>query len=74
VALPALPLSGLFTEVVSNASGTMVVVTGLFAGASRTLAILRGAPPSEVERMTAAGFALGAVVAISLFIIDLVWG
>jgi hypothetical protein len=73
-ALPKLPIAGVFTEVVSSASGTMIVVTGLFAGVARTLAILKGVPPDEVERMTAVGFALGAAVMVPVFIIDLVWG
>jgi hypothetical protein len=52
----------------------MIASTGIFAGAMRALAILRGSPSERVEWMTAAGFAGGFAFGILLFALDLVLG
>ena len=52
----------------------MIASTGIFAGAMRALAILKGSSPEQVEWMTAAGFTGGLAFGVLLFALDLVFG
>jgi hypothetical protein len=52
----------------------MVASTGIFAGALRALAILKGSPAERIEWMTAAGFVGGLAFGALIFVIDLVFG
>lgn len=61
------------TELVNGAAGLVVVMSGLFAGATRSLAILRGHPAEAVDRVTAMGFLAGAGVAMLILIGELIW-
>jgi hypothetical protein len=70
----ALPVAGVYVEIVSGTIGTMVVSTGFVAGALRAFAILRGSPAEWVEWMTAAGFAVGVIFGGAIFILDAVFG
>lgn len=73
-AIGAIQIAGLFTDLVSGAAGVIVLVTGVFAGAMRALAILLGATPGQIEWMTAAGFAAGLGISLAVFALDLLWG
>jgi hypothetical protein len=66
--------AGIFLDIVSRTGGTMVVSTGLVAGAMRALAILRGFQTERIEWMTAAGFAGGIVLAGLILLIDFAFG
>jgi hypothetical protein len=71
--LPKTPIAAAPSEAVLGAIETMAIVTGVFAAGARALAILKGFPPDRVEWMTAAGFAVGVVAAISIFVFGAVW-
>jgi hypothetical protein len=73
-ALGAIQIAGLFVDFVSGAAGAMVLITGVVAGAMRALAILLGGAPSQVEWMTAAGFAVGIAFSLIVFALDFLWG
>lgn len=64
---------GALLDLVSGIGGTLVVSTGLVAGAMRAFAILRGFPAERIEWMTAAGFAGGVVVASLILMLDVVF-
>jgi len=51
-----------------------LVVTGIFAGALRSLAVLGEAAPERIEWMTAVGFATGVAFATLLLLLDAVLG
>ena len=51
-----------------------LVVTGIFAGALRSLAVLGEAPSERIEWMTATGFAIGVGFATLLLLLDVVLG
>jgi len=58
------------TEFASGSAGTIVVITGTFAGCARTIAILRKWPEWRIEWMTAVGFVVGAFAMILLVCAD----
>jgi hypothetical protein len=66
--------AGIFLDLVSRAGGAVVVSTGLVAGVMRTLAILRGFAAEPIEWMTAAGFAVGVVLASLILLLDFAFG
>jgi hypothetical protein len=57
------------TELANGVAG-LVVMSGLFAGVSRSLAILRGLSTAAVDRMTAIGFLVGTVFAMVILGFD----
>jgi hypothetical protein len=61
------------TELVNGAAGLVVVLSGLFAGGTRSLAILLGFPSDGVERATALGFLAGTVLAMAVLVANLFW-
>jgi hypothetical protein len=73
-ALFRLPIAGTFTELVSGAAGTVVVLTGLCAGGARACAILLSLPQERVEWMTALGFVVGVAIALLIILVDVAWG
>lgn len=66
--------AGILFDLVSKMGGTVVVSTGLVAGAMRALAILRGFEVERIEWMTAAGFVGGIVLAGLILLIDFAFG
>jgi len=62
-----------FTELLNGAAGLVVVLSGLFAGLARSLAVLSGLSTEYVERVTAIGFLLGAVLAVAGMTIGEIW-
>jgi hypothetical protein len=58
----------LVLEFVSRFGGTLLVVTGVFAGAFRSWAVLTELPPVRIEWMTALGFTVGGILTI-LFVV-----
>ena len=70
--LDFIPLAGVLVEAISGIAGTLVVVTGLSAGAFRAWAVLRKSLPDEVEWATAAGFAVGAAFGALIVALDAV--
>lgn len=62
------------TELVNGAAGLVVVMSGLLAGVTRSLAILAGLPAEDVDRVTAMGFLAGAGVAMVMLSGELIWG
>jgi hypothetical protein len=58
------------TEFASGSAGTIMVITGTFAGCARTIAILRKWPDKRIEWMTAVGFVVGAFVMLLLVCVD----
>jgi hypothetical protein len=63
--------TGTLTDFISGAAGVVVVLSGVFAGIARAYAVLIGAEPKEIERATAAGFVVGTVLAVALFMGEL---
>ncbi len=61
-------------EVVSGVAGTLIVSTGLFAGASRAAAILTRRPDHQIEWLTAAGFVAGLALGAIILGLDLFFG
>jgi hypothetical protein len=61
-----------FTDLVNGAAGLVVVLSGLVAAATRSVAILYGWPEKAVERATAIGFLAGAGIAVLVLGISLV--
>jgi hypothetical protein len=59
------------TEFASSSAGTIVVITGLFAGCARAWAVLRRLPADRIERATAVGFAIGGAGMLLLVFIDI---
>jgi hypothetical protein len=70
----ATQIAGLFLDLVSRVSGTIMLVTGMAVGGMRALAILLGATPGQVEWMTAVGFAAGIGISLAVFTLDFFWG
>lgn len=66
--------TGPLTSFVAGAAGVVVVLSGVFAGIARAYAVLCGAPSDDVERSTAIGFLVGAVLAVVLLFADVAWG
>jgi hypothetical protein len=62
------------SEFASGAGGLIVVMSGLSAGGTRSLAILLRLPAGDVDRVTAVGFLAGAAVAMVILIGELIWG
>lgn len=58
------------TEAVSGSAGTVILITGAFAGCFRAGAVLRRATPEEVEWVTAIGFMSGAFFTMLLVCVD----
>jgi hypothetical protein len=54
------------TELLNGAAGLVVVLSGLFAGFGRSVAVVTGASRQHVELATAVGFLVGAFLAVSL--------
>jgi len=52
------------TDLVNGAAGLVVVLSGLVAAATRSVAILYGRSEKAVERATAVGFLAGAGIAV----------
>jgi hypothetical protein len=73
-AIGAIEIAGLFIEFVSGAAGAIILITGVVTGGTRALAILLGETPSQVEWMTAVGFAVGIAISLVVFALDLLWG
>ena len=61
------------TELVNGAAGLVVVLSGLLAGGTRSLAILLGSSSKRVERATALGFLAGAALAMAVLVGNLFW-
>lgn len=61
------------TELLDGAAGLVVVLSGLFAGLARSVAVLGGLSTKYVERATAVGFLLGAVLAIAGMVLGETW-
>jgi len=70
LAVPDISTLAALTELVSTSAGTVVVITGAFAGSARASAVLRRLPPDRVEWMTAVGFVGGVAATILLVIVD----
>lgn len=66
----ALPLAGIFTEVLSDAAALVAVTTGLLGGAARYGAVLAGRTDRDVERVTAFGFFFGFVFGVFILFVD----
>jgi dienelactone hydrolase len=64
--------SASITEVLNGAVGLVVVMSGLLAGVTRSLAILAGLSAKDVDRVTAMGFLAGAGVAMMMLSGDLI--
>jgi hypothetical protein len=69
---PSTPGAGIVIDLVSDVAGTMILLTGLVAAASRTFAVLAGSPPEKVELFTALGFLGGVAVSAILLALDVV--
>jgi type IV secretory pathway TrbD component len=65
--------SASITEALNGAVGLVVVMSGLLAGVTRSLAILAGLSAKEVDRVTAMGFLAGAGVAMMMLSGELIW-
>jgi hypothetical protein len=63
----------LLLDLASNIGGSLLVVTGVFAGAARSWAVLTELPAVRVEWMTAMGFAVGAMITILFVVVDQIW-
>jgi hypothetical protein len=74
VSLESPSIAGVVVEIISGAAGTLLVSTGLLAGAMRALAVLRRSPAEQVELLTAAGFAVGLAFGALILVLDLVLG
>jgi hypothetical protein len=70
----AIPLAGVYLEVVSSAVGPLVVSTGFCAATLRAAAMLRKLSAQRVEWMTAVGFTIGLLFGASILALDLVLG
>jgi hypothetical protein len=70
VAVPDVVAFATLTELASSSAGTIVVITGAFAAFARAGAVLKRSPPERVERITAAGFAIGAAATLSIVCVD----
>jgi hypothetical protein len=70
--LDFIPVAGVLVEAISGVAGTLVISTGLSAGALRAWAVLKEFPSDRVERATAAGFAAGAAFGALIVAFDLV--
>lgn len=68
----AFPLASLL-EFVSALGGSLLVVTGVLAGAFRSWAILIELPPVRIEWMTAFGFATGFIATILFVVAEQIW-
>jgi uncharacterized protein YjeT (DUF2065 family) len=67
--MPSLPATS-FTDLANGAAGLVVVVSGVFAGVARSLAILRGVSAERIERATATGFLARAAIAMLVLVIE----
>jgi hypothetical protein len=67
-----IPIAGVVVDIVTDVAGTMIVLTGLIAGAFRAGAVLAKATPERVESMTALGFLWGVVMTGVLLAMDAV--
>jgi hypothetical protein len=57
-------------DFVSDAAGMMIVLTGLAAGALRTVAVLGESSSERIEWMTALGFVGGAAISTVFLALD----
>jgi hypothetical protein len=67
--MPATPA----TELINEVAGLVVVLSGVLAGVTRSLAILRRSTTEAVDRATAVGFLAGAVFAVVILVASLLW-
>jgi hypothetical protein len=58
---------------VSRLGGSLLVMTGVLAGAFRSWAILIKLPPDRIEWLTAVGFAVGVFVTILFVFVSPIW-
>jgi hypothetical protein len=61
------------TDFISGGAGVVLALSGVFAGIARAYAVLGRASPDRVERATALGFLVGAILALLLLFADLAW-
>jgi hypothetical protein len=66
----AAPLASLVIDAISDAVGMTLVLTGLVAGAFRSLAVLGGASSDRVEWFMAVGFVGGCIFAAFVLLLD----
>ena len=74
IAAPGVPFAGLVIETVSSTVGMVLAVTGLAAGALRTLALLRGSSQDQVDWMTGVGFCIGVMFSSLVVLLDVAVG
>jgi len=74
IGFSSIPFAGFVVDLVSGIAGVAIMLTGLFAGAFRALAVLGRSSPERVEWLTAAGFAGGIAVAVLFLALDVVLG
>jgi positive regulator of sigma E activity len=67
---PGIAMLATLTEFASSSAGTILVITGAFAGGIRAWAVLRRFSADRIERETAIGFVVGAVTMILLVFVD----
>jgi hypothetical protein len=60
-------------DVVSDLGGSLLIVTGVLAGAFRSWAVLIELPPDRIEWMTAFGFGVGVFATILSVLVEQVW-
>lgn len=67
--MPATPA----TELINEVAGLVVVLSGVLAGVTRSVAILRGSAADAIDRATAVGFLAGAAFAVVTLVASLLW-
>jgi hypothetical protein len=60
-------------DVVSDLGGSLLVVTGVLAGAFRSWAVLVELPSDRIEWMTALGFGAGVFATILSVLVEQAW-
>ncbi len=70
-------IAALIGAAIGSIAGTLdhifsfvAVVTAAFAGTARYIAVLRGLDKAKVERLTAYGFVVGAVLSALILVLD----
>jgi hypothetical protein len=72
--LLSLPIAGIVVDFTSSIFGMILLLTGVVAGAFRTLAVLGRSSSERAEWLTALGFLGGVAVAGVLLALDAVFG
>lgn len=72
--IPAFSFAGVVIDVVSDVTGTIILLTGLLAAGLRTVAVLTNSSPERIEWFTAIGFLSGIWFAAVLLAVDVVLG